>query len=75
MAISEAFVLGRSGDEGGQELQSMAAACALTAWRPKETSDSLQRTAAHGRKRVLWAISAQENIHFNTKKIHIMSRI
>lgn len=35
MAINRAFVLGRSGNEGGQELQSMAAACALTAWRPR----------------------------------------
>lgn len=35
-AIGEAFVLGRVGDEGGQELQSMAAACALTAWRRRE---------------------------------------
>lgn len=50
-AISEAFVLGRSGDEGGQELQSMAAACALTAWRPRERLLTPQRTAARTRKR------------------------
>lgn len=40
LAIRGALVLGGVGDEGGQELQSMAAACALTAWRPRETSDS-----------------------------------
>lgn len=39
MAISGAFVLGRSATKV-EELQSMAAACALTAWRPRETSDS-----------------------------------
>lgn len=49
-AISEAFVLGRSGDEGGQELQSMAAACALTAWRPRETSDSPKDSGSHTKK-------------------------
>lgn len=47
MAINEAVCSRQVGaTKVGQELQSMAAACALTAWRLRETSDSLKRTRA-----------------------------